>query len=165
MAPKPISVGKKAIEQYDADHIMTREKKIITDELLREHKRAENLAKAIENITKTFGEIDAIVKKPISEIETDQVAKLRLNKDVTDMMAKINGLKINDLKGLLEPNKITLGTSDDDLVDTNVNEEPNSHKEEIKLYEKTETKTYKLDPNTKVFSESYGERLMDFYNQ
>ena len=46
MAPKAVSVSKKAIEQYDTDHIMSREKKIITEELLREHKRAENLAKA-----------------------------------------------------------------------------------------------------------------------
>ena len=36
---------------------MTFEKKIITDELISEHKRAESLAKAIENITKTFKEI------------------------------------------------------------------------------------------------------------
>ena len=98
MAPKALSVSKKAIEQYDADHIMSREKKIITDELIREHKRAESLAKAIENITKTFGELDTIVKKPVTDLEQDSVAKIRLNKNVEDMMAKINGLKINDLK-------------------------------------------------------------------
>ena len=40
MAPKQIRIGKKAIEKYDVDHIMTREKKIITDELISEHKRA-----------------------------------------------------------------------------------------------------------------------------
>ena len=160
MAPKP-GVSKQPIEQYDANHIMSREKKVITDELLREHKRAENLAKAIEQITKTFGEIDTIVKKPVTEMEQDGVAKLRLNKNVTEMMEKINGLKINDLKGLLEPSKVTSGASDDDLIDTNVNEEQNSHKDEleVKLNDKYETKTYKLDPNTKVFSGSSGERL------
>jgi hypothetical protein len=157
MATKPISASKKAIEQYEADHIMTREKKIITDELLREHKRAENLAKAIEHITKTFGEIDVIVKRPVSEIETDQVAKLSLNKDVTDMLAKINGLKIKELDVLLKPSNVTFESTDDDLGDSNVNEEQNSPKEEIefKSNEKTHTKTYKLDPNTKVFSGSY----------
>ena len=72
---------------------MTREKKIITDELISEHKRAESLAKAIENITKTFKEIDVIAKKTGADAETDSVAKLRLSKDVTDMMAKRYGLK------------------------------------------------------------------------
>jgi hypothetical protein len=161
MAPKALSVSKKAIEQYDADHIMSREKKIITDELIREHKRAESLAKAIENITKTFGELDTIVRKPVTDLEQDSVAKIRLNKNVEDMMAKINGLKINDLKGLLAPNKVTSGASDDDLIETNDNEEHNNPREEleVKLNDRTETKTYKLDPNTKVFSGSSGERL------
>lgn len=159
MAPKPV-VSKQPIEQYDANHIMSREKKVITDELLREHKRAEKLAKAIEQITKTFGEIDTIVKKPVTDMEQDSVAKLRLNKNVTEMMEKINGLKINDLKGLLEPSKVTSGASDDDLIDPNVNEETNNlNEEEVKLNDKYETKTYKLDPNTKVFSGSSGERL------
>ena len=35
-------------------------------------------------------------------------------------MAKIYGLKIDDLKGLLEPKKVTIETADDDLLDTNV---------------------------------------------
>ena len=154
MAPKPTSIGKKAIEQYDADHIMTREKKVITDELIREHKRAEHLAKAIENITKIFAELDGIAKKPGAEIETDSVAKLRLSKDVTDIMAKVHGLKISELKGLLDPKKVTILASDDDLTETNVNEEQNNPKDdkEIKSNEKTETKTYKFDPNTKVLS-------------
>ena len=128
MAPKAVSVSKKAIEQYDTDHIMSREKKIITDELIREHKRAESLAKAIENITKTFKEIDVIAKKTGADAETDSVAKLRLSKDVTDMMAKIYGLKIDDLKGLLEPKKVTIETADDDLLDTKVNEDQDNTK-------------------------------------
>ena len=74
MAPKAVSVSKKAIEQYDTDHIMSREKKIITDELIREHKRAESLSKAIENITKAFGEIDAIANKKDADSQTDTVA-------------------------------------------------------------------------------------------
>jgi hypothetical protein len=77
MAPKALSVSKKAIEQYDADHIMSREKKIITDELIREHKRAESLAKALENITKTFGELDTIVKKPVTSEQNTSEQKCR----------------------------------------------------------------------------------------
>jgi len=89
MAPKPV-VSKQPIEQYDANHIMSREKRVITDELLREHKRAESLAKAIEQITKTFGEIDTIVKKPVTDMS---LVTNVINKDITRMNATLEQTK------------------------------------------------------------------------
>ena len=154
MAPAKVPTSKQPIEQYNETH-MSREKKIITDELLREHKRAESLAKAVENIIKVIGEVDVISKKEGSKDETVEVGKLRLGKDVTDIMNKLNSIKFDKIKPLFEPAVSTI--TDDDLEETTDKKE-NDDGQDNKRKDRIETKTYNLDPNTKVFTGSSGER-------
>ena len=135
---------------------MSREKKIITDELLREHKRAESLAKAVENIIKVIGEVDVISKREGSKDETVEVGKLRLGKDVTDIMNKLNSIKFDKIKPLFEPAVATI--TDDDLEEATDKKE-NDDGQDSKRMDRIETKTYKLDPNTKVFTGYSGELL------
>ena len=156
MAPAKVPTSKQPIEQYNETHIMSREKKIITDELLREHKRAESLAKAVENIIKVMGEVDVISKREGSKEESLEVGKLRLGKDVTDIMNKLNSIKFDKIRPLFEPAVAII--TDDDLDDTTDKKE-NDDGQDSKRMDRIETKTYKLDPNTKVFPGSSGERL------
>ena len=156
MAPAKVPTSKQPIEQYNETHIMSREKKIITDELLREHKRAESLAKAVENIIKVMGEVDVISKREGSKEESMEVGKLRLGKDVTDIMNKLNSIKFDKIRPLFEPAVAII--TDDDLDDTTDKKE-NDDGQDNKRMDRIETKTYKLDPNTKVFTGSSGERL------
>jgi hypothetical protein len=146
MPAKTVAISKRPIEQYDYDHIFTREKKIITEELIREHKRAEKLAKGILAHKKVFDEIKTISEKTGATGETGGVGKLRLGKDVTDIMGKINGLNIGKLDEFLVPNQIQ--SSDDDSSEANTEEKKSN------VHEK---KTFKLDPNTRTFSGASGD--------
>ena len=106
-----------------------------------EHKRAESLNKAVENIIKIIGEVDVISKKVGDKDESLEVGKLRLAKNVTDIMSKLNSIKFEKMKPLFEPAVITI--PDDDLED-NTDKKENDDGEDNKKNDRIETKTYKL---------------------
>jgi uncharacterized protein YlxW (UPF0749 family) len=69
MAPggnKP-PIGKRPLESYEHNHIMSREKKVISDELQREHKRANDL---VQEIKKLQGQIAEVTSKTLTVAST-----------------------------------------------------------------------------------------------
>ena len=50
-------ISKRPLESYEHNHIMTREKKVIADELQREHKRANDLVQELKKLQTKVSEL------------------------------------------------------------------------------------------------------------
>jgi len=147
-------IGKRPLESYEHNHIMTREKKVIADELQREHKRANDLVQELKKLQTKITELGNKTTTVAPSSEKDNEAKTRLNGVLEAVIQKLSEVKFTEAEKLFLPTKVDVqlygetnvdDTTDDSMQTGNIMEE--------------DRKTYKLDPNTKTFSGSNGERL------
>ena len=102
MAPKP-PIGKRPLESYEHDHIMTREKKVIADELQREHKRANDLVQELKKFQAKVTELSTKTTTLAPPSEKDSDAKTRLNGVLESVVQKIGEIKFTDVENVGRP--------------------------------------------------------------
>ena len=146
-------ISKRPLESYEHNHIMTREKKVIADELQREHKRANDLVQELKKLQTKVSELGNKTTTVAPSSEKDNDAKTRLNGVLEAVIQKLSEVKFTEAEKLFLPAKVDVLLYGETNVDDNTDESmqiENSNEDR---------KTYKLDPNTKTFSGSPGERL------
>ncbi len=129
-----------------------RNKDIVVKELLKEHKRAEDLVKRINELNASIGILTTEVKtQPASQQESETQAKERLEKVVKKLAQTISEIKIIEEKSNEEKSNEREPKNE---ANTSIIVKEDETDEEFH-----KVRTFKLDPNTKVFSGSPGERL------
>jgi hypothetical protein len=115
--------SRQPIDKFDEKTIKTRVKEVIVKTLLKEHQRAENLAKRLKNI---YDEIDqastAGKTTPTGIDETADNAKTRLGNALKGVFDKLKTINISDVTYMVANTSIDgLGISDE--TNSNDNQE------------------------------------------
>ena len=144
------------ISVYTEQEIDKRYKKIIINELIREHERAQKLASSLNDIKSKILEVSNLSSKA-KEGETDKETVLRLStflhtvndkfKTVSDSFAAFNKY--------CNPERVEETVEEMDYDNIKLD-----HQTQVKVEPiQTDVKSYKLDPNTRSFSGASGEKL------
>ena len=109
MAPKIVPISKRPLESYDYDHVMSREKKIIVEELISEYNRAQKLVDEVRTLQHKIVAVGQATKSeaPQGKTETEKESVTRLNQVVNSVVEKLGQVKFTEIELLYEPSYST----------------------------------------------------------